>query len=281
MKNFVLLAALFGAAFFVYAEEVSVFGGGSVNSGVYNYDNQPSDYNNNTNKSNDNYEPAPSETQESIDGIRSLLDGINANNRKLNSRIDDLENSVKASDFNVSEEISALKALIEQNKIEQDEKIRKLAAAIGGGSAIVDSKSAQSSKSVKKSNDDQGEGKVNSDDKGPADVLVDADKFYKDKNYDKARDAYATLVKKNHKPAYSNYMLGEVAYATKNYKDAIPYYQNSVSLNGKANYMPRLLYHTAISLDKIGDTANANKFYQALKQAYPDSKEAKAAPSRK
>ena len=46
-------------------------------------------------------------------------------------------------------------------------------------------------------------------------------------------------------------------------------------------YMPKLLYHTAISFDKIGDTKNANKFYNALRQAYPDSKEAKASPVRK
>ena len=45
--------------------------------------------------------------------------------------------------------------------------------------------------------------------------------------------------------------------------------------------MPRLLYHTAISLDKVGQPSEANKFYSALKKAYPDSPEAKAAPERK
>ena len=115
----------------------------------------------------------------------------------------------------------------------------------------------------------------------PKAVLDLADKAYKDKKYSDAKKAFTLLLDKNYKPAYANFMLGEIAYNSKQYADAIPYYRASVNLYDKGNYMPKLLYHTAISCDKIGDTANANKFYAALKQAYPDSSEAKAAPTRK
>ena len=114
----------------------------------------------------------------------------------------------------------------------------------------------------------------------PKAVLELADKAYKDKKYSDAKKAFALLLDKNYKPAYANFMLGEIAYNSKQYADAIPYYRASVNLYDKGSYMPKLLYHTAISCDKIGDTANANKFYAALKQAYPDSAGAKVAPTR-
>lgn len=49
-------------------------------------------------------------------------------------------------------------------------------------------------------------------------------------------------------------------------------------MSTKGDYFPKLLYHTAISLDKIGDPKTANGFYKALKTNYPNSPEAKASP---
>lgn len=76
-------------------------------------------------------------------------------------------------------------------------------------------------------------------------------------------------------------MLGEISYFGKSYGEAIKYYQTSISHSQTQPYTPKLLYHTAISFDKIGDTNSANKFYNALKSAYPNSKEAKSSPNRK
>ena len=75
-------------------------------------------------------------------------------------------------------------------------------------------------------------------------------------------------------------MLGEISYFSGSYAEAINYYKKSISHNESQDYTPKLLYHTAISFDKIGDKDSANKFYKALKASYPDSKEAKAAPTR-
>ena len=79
----------------------------------------------------------------------------------------------------------------------------------------------------------------------------------------------------------ANFYLGEISYQQKAYNEAIQYYQKSIELYDKADYTPKLLYHTAISFDKIKDTQSANRFYKALKLGYPDSKEAKASPDRK
>jgi TolA-binding protein len=87
-------------------------------------------------------------------------------------------------------------------------------------------------------------------------------------------------VKKNYKPARSNFYLGEIAYKKEQWRTAIKHYKISIDLYDKADYIPRLLYHTAISFDKIGEPSNANAFYKALKTNYPNSKEAKASPDR-
>lgn len=255
MKKLFVLAAPLGVAFSICAQEVSVFGSDATEPRI-----QPQIQD----------EPQSSQMQESIDGLRSLLEGLNKRNRQLNNKITDLENKAAASDYNISQEIASLRALIEQNKIEQDEKINKLASAIKGGKALIDKKPATTLNSAK-----------NSDPKTPAAIFEAAEKSFKNKDYAAAKSAYTALIAKKYKSAHCNYMLGEIAYFTKNYKDAIPYYHASVSLNAKAPYMPRLLYHTGVSLDKIGKPAEANKFYRALKQGYPDSNEAKDAPNRK
>ena len=116
--------------------------------------------------------------------------------------------------------------------------------------------------------------------KDQASILKDADALYAKKDYSGAKERYNYLVSKNYKPAKANYMLGEISYFSGSYAEAINYYKKSISHNESQDYTPKLLYHTAISFDKIGDKDSANKFYKALKASYPDSKEAKAAPAR-
>lgn len=110
------------------------------------------------------------------------------------------------------------------------------------------------------------------------DILKEADQLYKSKKYPEAKDRYEFLATNDFKPAYSNYMIGEINYFQKLYANAIKSYQTSLKLHDKADYMPRLLYHSAISFDKLGDIKSANQFYNALMVTYPDSKEAQAVP---
>lgn len=293
MKRNFIFAALFGAASFLNAE-VSMFDAGNINRdtpyGLTENEKILLTNKQKVEKLNQNIGSVQSDianAQENIEGLRTVLDGISANNQKMYSRISDLENRVNANDLNLTSEITELKKSLKKNQDIQEKNYKKITQAISELTSLIDSMNNQDTKSAKtdlKNSDNANSSiadKLNFDDKKLSEVLEYADLAYKKKDYDNSKSAYLYLVSKNHKPAYSNFMLGEILYIQKAYKEAIPHYQKSVELYDKADYMPKLLYHTAISFDKIGDRNSANKFYHALKQAYPNSKEAKASPNRK
>jgi TolA-binding protein len=119
--------------------------------------------------------------------------------------------------------------------------------------------------------------KANSTSLESSDVYNQAKIDFDKKNYTKAIESYEYLIKQNYKPAYAHYMIGEMNYMRKNYSAAISYFKKSSSLYSKASYMPSLMLHSAISMDKTGDSAHANAFYEAILSKYPDSTEAKYA----
>ena len=94
------------------------------------------------------------------------------------------------------------------------------------------------------------------------------------KYYTKSLEYYHHLIKKNYKPARAHYMIGEIKYRRKVYADAIAYFKKSASMYSKADYMPTLMLHTAISMDRTGDKKNAKSFYKGVITKYPNSKEA-------
>ncbi len=112
--------------------------------------------------------------------------------------------------------------------------------------------------------------------KSGSQLLKEAYSYFKKKSYENAKIRFQRLVKINYKPATSNYMLGEISYRQKAYKNAIQYYKKSISLYDKASFTPTLLYHTGISLSKLNKNSEARNFFTALKTNYPNSKEAKA-----
>lgn len=116
--------------------------------------------------------------------------------------------------------------------------------------------------------------------KSNEELFKEAQDAFFSKKYDDAYLLFDKLLKENYKPATTNFYLGEIAFAKKKYQDAIFYYKKSATLYDKASYMPTLLYHTAISFEKSGDSANAKKFYSSLINTYPDSKEAKEAANK-
>ncbi|MEJ2372234.1 MAG: tetratricopeptide repeat protein [Sulfurimonas sp.] len=107
-----------------------------------------------------------------------------------------------------------------------------------------------------------------------AELYNSAKKNYDKKYYTKAIEEYTELITRNYKPAYSHYMIGEMWYKRKDYAKAISYFKKSSKLYSKASYMPKLMLHTAISMDKTGDKSHAKSFYQAILKKYPNSKEA-------
>lgn len=101
--------------------------------------------------------------------------------------------------------------------------------------------------------------------------------YYDDKNYAKSIKYYMYLIEKGFKPARAHYMIGEMKYYTKEYSDAIAYFKKSASLYSKASYMPILMFHTAISMEKVGDEKNAKAFFKGIIAKFPDTKYSKNA----
>ncbi|EQB35426.1 hypothetical protein M947_09085 [Sulfurimonas hongkongensis] len=97
---------------------------------------------------------------------------------------------------------------------------------------------------------------------------------YDKKYYTKSIEYYTHLIENNYRPARAHYMIGEMKYYRKNYAEAIAYFKKSASLYSKADYMPTLMLHTAISMDKTSDFKNAKSFYKGVISKYPDSKAA-------
>ena len=110
-----------------------------------------------------------------------------------------------------------------------------------------------------------------------AEIAQKAQEYFDKKYYTNAIEAYEYLIENHYKPAYAHYMIGEMKYRRKNYSDAIAYFKESASLYSKASYMPNLLLHTAVSMDRTGDKKNAKSFYEGLITSYPKSQEAKDA----
>ena len=111
--------------------------------------------------------------------------------------------------------------------------------------------------------------------KDSATLIKEADDHFEKKSYSDAQPLYTELLNRNYKPAKVNFNLGEIAYNQKSYSAAIEYYKSSIALFDKAAYTPTLLYHTGASFEKLGKTKEAQGFYKALKDSYPNSPEAK------
>lgn len=110
-----------------------------------------------------------------------------------------------------------------------------------------------------------------------ADIFRDGEQFYKTKDYDKSIEYLQVAINGNHRPAHGNYLLGEIAFEQKRYEDAIYYYKTSATLYDKAEYMPRLMFHSAKSLQFLGEGGNAKLFLETLVALYPQSNEAEEA----
>lgn len=110
--------------------------------------------------------------------------------------------------------------------------------------------------------------------KSNATLYREGAQFFQKKQYEKAKNRFLLMVEKNYKSASSNYYLGEIAYYTNKYSDAIYYFKKSAKLYDKASYIDTLMLHTAISLEKSGDKSQAKIFYQTIINDYPNKKSA-------
>jgi tetratricopeptide repeat protein len=290
-----ILVALFMGVTFSYCQEVSVYDAGNLDSqSPYGLTDNEKAFlqNKQLNQSINSMDSSISEVMERIEGLQSIIDGLNLRIAKLEKRINELESSsIIGSESNTtSSEIASLRKYVEESRVIQESNNEKIAKALQDMGALIDKSNAK--KTVEKAKSEENQLKQTGDDvsfqkprtdfskQKDADIANEARKFFESGKLEEAKERYDYLVGKNFRPAAANFYLGEISYQQKSYSNAIKYYQKSIELYDKAEYTPKLLYHTAISFDKIKDTSSANRFYKALKLGYPDSKEAKASPNR-
>jgi len=230
--------------------------------------------------------------RERIDGLQSIVESISrkTHNNKIN--LEKLKEEEDTGFANATEYQTRLSESIQQNS----QQIEELKASIVELSKLLDTVNAQYvtkdeyNALVKNVNDFKDlvakelksgkKSKSQTSKISSAELYNLAKKNYDKKYYTKAIANYEELIKRKYKPAYAHYMIGEMNYKRKNYANAISYFKKSSQLYSKASYMPTLMLHTAISMDKTGDKSHAKSFYKAIIAKYPSSKESKEAKRR-
>jgi len=200
--------------------------------------------------------------EERIDGLTTIIEGLSASMNELRYA-------------------QQKKPLPDDDQNSQDALLQKLAAMIDDINAnYVSKKELQSlleqhtpkkKKTPKKAKVTSSKGKDN------ATLYSEGVRHFGKKRYDEAQKRFIVTANKGYKPAASNYYLGEISYYTKKYEDAIFYFKKSAGLYDQASYIDTLLLHTAVSLEKNGDSEQAKVFYENIIKNYPTKKTAKIA----
>ncbi len=219
---------------------------------------------------------------ERLDGMQGILEGLGQRSneqsiilQKLQEKLttdsngsvslDDLSKQVNAN----TENIAQFKALLEELSHAVDEinmnyvSKEQFAVLIKQLKVSVPERPAASS--AKMSN---------------ADIEKEANKLFSQKKYDDAQSYFEQMIQKKYKVSDAYFMIGETQFERKKYKEAVLSYKESASRNEKALYMPTLLLHSGISMEKTGDTATAKAFYQATITKYGGSGASKEAQER-
>lgn len=228
--------------------------------------------------------------RERIDGLQTIIEGLSLSSRENKLKIKSLNDEYILQNNNNGEFDKRITEALQENSKE----IEKIKLQISEMSKVIDQINtsyitkgefnslvndinkfkdlvAKELKTGIKSKKTKSENLSNSD------IETKAKDLYDKKHYDESIEYYKELVAKNYKPARSHYMVGEIEYYRNNYAEAIAYFKKSASLLNNASYMPTLMLHTAISMDKSGDKKNAKTFYDAIITQYPDSNQAKIA----
>ncbi|MGH2305709.1 tetratricopeptide repeat protein [Campylobacter taeniopygiae] len=316
----ILSVALFIGATLLHAEN-SAFGAGDVTSdnayGLSSSERLIKEKLDSLSNSNSQTNARIDEIQERIEGLQSTLEGINSQYAKSNSRLTQLETKNDSLENNLTAEIQNLKKYIEESRKIQETNNKQFKKILTELSSLVDSINANyvSKEELKDINLSINNISSNASHKNTENILDEKkdnnattntpikdtnktidDSWKKKKNneildlaiqdlhkdlYEECKTKLNYLIAQKYKPARANFWLGEIEYKQKNYNNAIVFYKKSSTISSKGDYFPKLLYHTAISLDKVGNTKTANGFYKALKKNYPNTPEAKASPNRK
>ncbi len=205
------------------------------------------------------------EQGERIDGLISLIEGLNASMAELKTQPASTAIAAGSDNTTLLKELGLMIDKINENYVSKEELQKALKGNYKPASKSTKDETVKS---------DSMEGKSTSK------LYSEGVRLFVKKRYAEAKKRFTETDTKGYKPAASNYYLGEIAYYTKKYEDAIFYFKKSVGLYDQASYIDVLLLHTAISLDKTGDKSQAKTFYKNIIDNYEGKNSAKIAKER-
>lgn len=202
---------------------------------------------------------------ERIDGLTTLVEGLNAQLFELQQQKGSVSPSSNTDNTELLKRLGEMIDKINSSYVSKEELQQILAGMNGKPTSSVKQKTSRS------------EQKVSLDGQENAELYKEGVRLFGQKQYDEAKKRFVITDEKGYKPAASNYYLGEIAYYTKQYEDAIFYFKKSAGLYDKASYIDVLLLHTGISLENTGKKDQAKLFYQNIVENYSGYNSAKIA----
>lgn len=211
---------------------------------------------------------------ERIEGIQSVIDDLSNKTYNFEGKLLEVEKFSKEKSENYDKELADIKQELKNQKLAISQLKKALSELTSLVGSLGESKTTKSISSELNTNDNNTKAQT------PSQKMDYAISLFNNKNYEAAEAIFEELVNSKHKPAQCNFYLGQIAYAKKDYKNAIYYYKTSSDLYNsqgvKAPNMPLILLNTANSLKAINEVEKANNFYAALKKQFPNSSEAKS-----
>jgi len=203
--------------------------------------------------------------REEIEGLRSIIEG-------LNQTVGRLQQKNSEGNRRALGEIAKLLDKINQEYVSRAE-LKKLL-----GKKTVATTAGSSASRSKKTSPKPGTASSSSLNRASSSALYSRGvRLVGKKRYNEAKKRFDILAKRGYKKATTHFYLGEIAYRTGRYSDAIEEYKRSAELNEDAGYMDKLLLHTGLSMEKNGDREQAKRFFQAIVDGYPGTDSAKVA----
>ena len=230
--------------------------------------------------------------KERIDGLTSVVEGLSAMVNQLQQQcgggvaesdqallLKDLKSRIDQIDAAYVSKKELQKILGGGKKEEDTDSVPSKEPTPSGTKEPADAKKSKASKASGASKNPEAS-KSSLAEKSSATLYSEGVRLFQKKRYDEAKKRFDITDTKGYKPAASNYYLGEIAYYTKRYEDAIFYFKKSAGLYDQASYIDTLLLHTAISLEKTGDKKQARRFYENIVANYPGKRTARIAKSK-
>ncbi len=215
---------------------------------------------------------------ERLDGMQGILEGLSERSNDQALMLQKLQEKLKV-DENGSVTVENLAEQVRANS----ENILQFKTLLGELSVIVDEINGnyvtkeQFAQIIKQLKISVPENSVPVGKLSNVTLEKEAQKLFSQKKYTEAQKYYEQMVEKKIKIPEAYFMIGETFFERGGYKEAIAHYKQSASLNEKAFYMPTLLLHSGISMEKLGDKNAAKAFYQTTLHKFSGTGAAKEA----